>query len=319
MKKQFTTSLKKTFLFLFLLVAGSNFLNAQILTNGNFETGGSGVGFLVTDYTLINPPNGISNPGFYSRTTNPALMNSTFNAGGDHTTGTGNMLVIDGGTTPNKFFWTTGNTGGTIPGFTVGVSYVFSYWIKSVSNQVTNDATRANISALFINATNVNPAGLDHLAPLPSEGWQKVSYSFVATNTNVMVRLKTLSVAAAGNDFAVDDFSIIPGALPFTGSYVSTNPTCPSTTDGSITVTLAGGFLPYGSYNLTGTVTQTNASGIFSNLPAGTYTVSVTDSNSQVYTQSGIVLTAPNDIVISGTATICAGQSTPLSVSGIHE
>ena len=316
MKKQSINSITKTGLFLFLLVLGSNFLNAQILTNGNFETGGSGNGFLVNDYTLINPLTGTSNPGFYTRTTNPALMNSTYITGGDHTTGTGNMLVIDGATTPNKFFWTTGSTGGTIPGFTVGVSYVFSYWIKSVSNQVTDDASRTNVSAFFVNANNVNPAQLDHLAPLPSAGWQQVSYSFVATNTNVMVRLKTLSVAAVGNDFAVDDFSITPGALPFTGSYVSTNPTCPSTIDGSITVTLAGGFLPYGSYNLTGPVTQTNASGIFSNLPAGTYTVSATDSHNQLYTQSNIVLTAPNDIVISGTATICAGQSTPLSVSG---
>ena len=316
MGKQLITSLKKTFFLLFVFVIGNNILNAQILTNGNFETGGSGNGFLVTDYTLINPPNGTSNPGSYTRTTNPALMNTSFNAGGDHTTGTGNMLVIDGATTPNKFFWTTGSTGGTIPGFTVGVSYVFSFWIKSVSNQVSNDATRANISAFFVNAINVNPAGLDNLAPLPSNGWQQVSYSFVATNTNVMVRLKTLSVAAVGNDFAVDDFSITPGALPFTGSYVSTNPTCPSTVDGSITVTLAGGFLPYGSYNLTGAVSQTNTSGIFSNLPAGTYTVTATDSNNQVYTQSNIVLSAPNDIVVSSPVTICSGQSTQLTVSG---
>ena len=314
MKKQIITSLKKTSLF--LLITGSNLLNAQILTNGNFETGGSGNGFLVSDYTLINPLTGTSNPGFYARTTNPALMNSTYIAGGDHTTGTGSMLVFDGATTPNKYFWTTGSTGGAIGGFTVGVSYVFSYWIKSVSNQVTNDATRANISAFFVNASNINPAALDHLAPLPSQGWQQVSYSFVATATNVLIRLKTISVADPGNDFAVDDFSITPGALPFTGSYVTTNPTCPSTTDGTITVTLSGGFLPYNSYNLTGTVTQTNANGIFSNLPAGTYTVSVTDSQNQLYTQSNIILTAPNDIVISGPVTICSGQSTQLTVSG---
>lgn len=316
MKNQIVTSLKHAQLFCILLIIGCNFLNAQILTNGNFESGGSGVGFLVNDYTLINPLNGTSNPGFYARTTNPTLMNSTYIAGGDHTTGTGNMLVVDGATTPNKYIWTTGSTGGAIGGFTVGVSYVFSYWIKSVSNQVIDDATRANVSAFFVNASNVNPAALDHLAPLPSVGWQQVSYSFVATATSVLIRLKTLSVAAAGNDFALDDFSITPGALPFTGSYVSTNPTCPSTSDGSITVTLAGGFLPYGNYTLTGPVTQTNTNGIFSNLPAGSYTISGSDSNNQVYTQSNIVLVAPNDIVVSGPVTICSGQTTQLTVSG---
>ncbi len=316
MKEQKLTSIKKTYFSMFLLVLGSTFLNAQILTNGDFETGGSGVGFLVTNYTLINPLTGNSNPGFYARTTNPSLMNSTFISGGDHTTGTGRMLVFDGGTTPNRFFWTTGSTGGAIPGFTVGVSYVFSYWVKSVSNLVTTDATRTNIEAFFVNANNINPINLTRLAPLPADGWQQVSYSFVATNTNVVIRLKTMSVSDIGNDFAVDDFSITPGALPLVGSYVNTNPSCPTTTDGTISVSLSGGFLPYGSYNLTGTVTQTNANGNFTNLPAGTYTISVSDSQGQSYMQSNIVLTAPNDLVVSSPVSICSGQSTQLTVSG---
>ena len=315
MKKQIITSLRNTTLFFFLLIVGCNFSNAQ-LTNGNFESGGSGVGFLVNDYTLINPLNGTSNPGFYARTTNPALMNSTYNTGGDHTTGTGNMLVVDGATSANKFFWTTGNTGGAIGPFTVGATYTFSYWIKSVSNQVTDDATRANIGAFFVNVSNVNPTALNHLAPLPVDGWQQVSYSFTAANVNILIRLKTISTAAVGNDFAIDDVSITPGALPFTGAVVTTNPSCPSSADGSIVVNLAGGFLPYSSYNLTGTVTQTNTNGIFSNLPAGTYTVSVTDAHSQPYSQSNIVLSVTNDLVLSGPVTICAGQSTQLTVSG---
>lgn len=45
-------------------------------------------------------------------------MNSTYITGGDHTTGSGNMLVIDGSTLGSRFFWTTGNTGGAIVGFT---------------------------------------------------------------------------------------------------------------------------------------------------------------------------------------------------------
>jgi gliding motility-associated-like protein len=317
MKKELRCFFGKTYLLFLLLLIGSANGSAQILTNGDFESGGSGVGFMVHDYTLINPLTGTSNPGFYARTTNPALMNSAYNAGGDHTTGTGNMLVFDGSLLSNRFFWTTGNTGGAIGGFTAGTTYVFSFWIKSVSNEVTSDdATRASIGIFFVNANNINPANQNFLAPLPSEGWVNIQYSFVATANNAMVRLKTNNPGPIGNDFAVDDFSITEGGLPFAGSYASVNPTCPSGADGSITVNLTGGTLPYTAYNLTGTATQTNNNGIFSGLGEGTYNVSVSDSNGQTFAQTGIVLAAPNGLQLSGPVTICPGTSTPLTATG---
>ncbi|HLA56365.1 MAG TPA: gliding motility-associated C-terminal domain-containing protein [Flavobacterium sp.] len=317
MKRELRYIFGKTHLLFLLLMIGSADLSAQILTNGDFESGGSGNGFFVHDYTLINPLTGISTPGFYARTTNPALMNATYNAGGDHTTGTGNMLVLDGSTLGNRFFWTTGNTGGAIVGFTAGTTYIFSFWIKSVSSEVTSDdATRANIGIFFVNANNINPANQNFLAPLPSEGWVNIQYSFVATANNAMVRLKTNSGIAIGNDFAVDDFSITEGGLPFSGSYVAVNPTCPSGIDGSITVNLTGGTLPYTAYNLTGTATQTNNNGIFTGLGEGTYNVTVADANGEQYTQTGIVLAAPNNLVLSAPATICPGDSTPLTATG---
>ncbi|MFT3793781.1 gliding motility-associated C-terminal domain-containing protein [Flavobacterium sp.] len=306
---------KSPFLF-FLLMIASTQVNAQILTNGDFESGGSGNGFMVHDYTLINPLTGTSTPGSYARTTNPALMNSTYIAGGDHTTGTGNMLVFDGATLANRFFWTTGNTGGAIGGFTAGTTYTFGFWIKSVSNQVVDDATRANIGIFFVNANNINPANQNFLAPLPSEGWVYVAYSFVATANNAMVRLKTNNGEAIGHDFAIDDVSITEGGLEFEGSYTFVNPTCPSGNDGSITVNLTGGTLPYTAYSLTGSATQTNNNGIFTGLGEGTYNVTVSDSGGHTYTQTGIVLEAANDLQLSPPVSICAGDSTVLNATG---
>jgi gliding motility-associated-like protein len=308
---------KKIYFGLLLLLLGSNPTKAQILSNGNFESGGSGVGFLVHDYVLLNPLTGVGNPGFYARTTNPTLMNSSYISGGDHTTGTGNMIVIDGSTATNKFFWTTSSTGGAIGGFTSGQTYTFSYWIKSVSNEVTsNVATRSNIGLIFVNATSINPTALNHLAPLPSEGWIKISYSFVATANNVLIRLRTLNAGALGNDFAIDDFSIIEGSLPFQGSYTTNNPACPNTTDGSITVNLSGGTLPYGTYNLSGTSSQSNTTGIFTGLTEGSYTVTVSNASGQVFSQSGITLTVPNNLVLSNPVTLCEGESTGLTALG---
>jgi gliding motility-associated-like protein len=306
---------KHILFFLFLL--GSTNLSAQILTNGDFETGGSGVGFFVHDYTIINPTNGTSTPGSYTRTTDPALMNTSYISGGDHTTGTGNMMVYDASLQSNRFFWTTGNTGGAIGGFTAGTTYIFSFWIKSVSNEVTVvDATRANIGLFFVNANSINPANQSFLAPLPSQGWVNIQYSFVATANNVLLRLKTNNAGPIGNDFAIDDFSITEGNLPFEGSYTSINPTCPTGTDGSITVNLTGGTLPYTTYNLTGTTTLTSNDGVFSGLGEGTYNVTVSDANGLQYMQTGIVLEAPNNLQLSGPVTICPGDTTPLTISG---
>ena len=74
---------------------------------------------------------------------------------------------------------------------------------------------------------------------------------------------------------------------------------------------------PYTSYSITGPVTQTNALGIFTGLPAGTYTISVTDSAPTTVSQSNVVIANPvNPLVVSSNTGICNGSNTTLSVSG---
>ena len=311
--------INKTHFFIFLITLLSFSVSAQ-LTNGNLEAGGSGNGFTVRDYTL-SPLTGTSTPGTYAWTNNPNTMDSSFISGGDHTTGFGKMLVYNG-TAGNKFAWTSSGNMGTIGGFIIGRTYTFSYWIKSVSNDVTNSATRANLFVFFNPgaASNFNPSTLTSVAPLPSEGWKQVQYSFTATSTTQLIHLWNLNSSTLGNDFALDDFLIREGGLPLTLSHTSVNPTCPSTLDGSIVATAAGGTLPYSNYSLSiGTTVISNSTGIFNNLAAGSYTLTVTDAtiptiNSATAT---ITLSAPNDISVSASnLAICEGESTTLSVSG---
>jgi len=305
------------FLFL-ILISFSNSALGQTLTNGNFESGGNTVGFLINGagYTQINPPTGSSFQGNYAITTNPQLLNSNFISGGDHTTGSGMMLVVDGNTVPNSRLWSCTSTGGALTGFTAGLTYTFSYWIKSVSNDVTNNATQANINVFFVNASNINPASTNSYAPLPSQGWRQVSYTFTATTNNALIELRNNNLSVLGNDFAIDDIAITPGALPLTLSQTAINPSCPASLNGSITGVGSGGALPYTFSLATTTTTISNSTGIFSNLSAGTYTLSIQDAAGAIVPPIIVVLTPPNDITINAPPTICEGAPTNLSVSG---
>lgn len=311
--------INKTYFFLFLITLLSFSVSGQFLTNGNLEAGGSGTGFTVRDYTLSTTPD-TSIPGNYAWTNNPNTLDNSFISSGDHTTGSGKMLVYNGASVPNKFVWTLSGNMAPILGFVIGRTYTFSYWIKSVSNDVTNSATRANLFVFFNpGATNFNPSNRNSLAPLPSEGWKQVQYSFTATTADQLIHLWNTNSSTLGNDFALDDFSIREGGIPLTLSHTSLNPTCPSTLDGSIFATAAGGISPY-NYSLTSsTSTISNSTGIFSSLASGSYTLTVTDAATPTNNTvtSTIILSAPNDITVSTTSlAICEGESTTLSVSG---
>ena len=71
----------------------------NLVVNGNFEAGNSG---FTSNYWYGNP--GLS-PGGYSIQPNPLACNPGFSQCGDHTTGSGNMMVIDGSTTPGITFF----------------------------------------------------------------------------------------------------------------------------------------------------------------------------------------------------------------------
>ncbi len=260
--------MKKILLSILLIISFTNTIIAQnLLSNGNFESGGSGIGFQTngSGYTNITPPpafSGTTTAGDYAFTTNPQPMNtSNFIAGYDHTFGTaaglGKMMVIDGnGVGGNQRFWEAGNSGGGINGLTVGAVYTFTYWIKSVSTTVIDAATAADINVVFVNASNVTLVSGTALAPMPAVGWQKVSYTFKPTNSNVNIQLSNNNTGFAGNDFAVDDFSV---TAPISATLViSTTTFCQnSSLISTLTFTGTGGSAPYTfEYNIDGGASQ---------------------------------------------------------------
>jgi hypothetical protein len=314
--------MQKSTLFLILNLLLFNLLQSQnLLVNGDFESGNIS-GFFVSGagYTQIFPPfSGTTSSGNYAITTNPQLMNTaSFIAGGDHTSGSGNMLVFDGNTTVGQqTLWTAGNSGAGVCSLTPGLTYTFSFWIKSVSISVTNALTQAQIGVSIPNADAVTLVSGSLSAPLPSVGWQKVTYTFVPVDTCVNIRLFNYNTSAIGNDFAIDDVSVTAPIVPVGLAYSVVNYSCLTSNDGAISAYATGGLAPF-TYSLSGpTSAPSNTTGFFSNLTAGTYTVSVVDATLTTFSVNNLTISqAPNPLSVSPNTCLAPNNNTTLTVSG---
>ncbi len=184
----------------------------NLLVNGDFESG-SVVGFFSNGagYTRITPPfSGSTNAGNWALTSNPQLFNtSSFVSTGDHTSGTGFMMVVDGNTTGGQQnFWEAGNAGGGVCGLSTGSTYTFSYWIRSVYGPVSGNPTPAIIGVDILNANTVTLVSGSLTAPPTANGWQQVVFTFRPNGSCVNIKLFNNNTNFDGNDFAIDDMSV---------------------------------------------------------------------------------------------------------------
>ena len=134
-------------------------------------------------------------------------------------------------------------------------------------------------------------AGPTFTASVPTAG----SYTFVITDSNAASCTVTTNVVV-----------VTTPAIP-TFTDVHTNVTCDAGSDGTITVTPANGVAPY-TFVLSGPVVNTtgDASGIYTGLPVGSYTVVVTDAKGCTsMAVPAIPITAPT--VVSATISVTTG------------
>ncbi|MFY8214396.1 MAG: beta strand repeat-containing protein, partial [Flavobacterium sp.] len=309
---------KSLYTVLLLLALGMQSIFAQnLLINGDFESGGAGVGFQ-SNYNLSTTP-GVSNPGNYLLTTNSFTMNNAnFCNSSDHTTGFGKMMVVDGSGNAGDKFWELVN-GGTI-GVISGRTYQFSYWIRSIS--ATNTAANSAIIAVNTNGTTGPRTLLSGPTQCPlgnPSAWTKVTYQWVATTNSAQIWMTNTQTVGGGvgNDFAIDDISLVAILPPLSITSSSVNPSCPNANNGSIIANGVNGVPPYVTYTLSGTSSATNSTGVFNNLAPGTYSVSVLDSGGTQVSQNGISIVDPANISITATSTsICVGNTVTLTANG---
>ena len=189
--------------FAFAMAASASAQN--LLTNGSFEAGNTGFN---TDYA--NYYNGTSNlntytsDGSYTVGTNPSV-NSVASDNwaniGDHTTGAGNMLEMDGDSLGNRFWY---ETVAVIPNTT----YTFSYWATTIDAN-TNGGEQLQLTLNGTAVGSANSPNMNNVFVNYTATWNS------GTNTTATVALSDLNTGYGFNDFAVDDMSFAgPSAVP---------------------------------------------------------------------------------------------------------
>jgi hypothetical protein len=211
----------------------------DVIVNGNFSAGNTGFS---TQYAYI-PNNSTFSQFAYSVTTAPSNFEpgtapTYFSSCGDHTTGTGNMMVVDAASSAGKIVWS--ETVSVLPSST----YTFTYWIQSVSDTSASHSTQNSPASLqtTINGTTASITGTNPSAA-PSTiicgNWEQVTQTWSSgANTSAIINLTDLNLAAIGNDFAIDDISF------------TTSATCPLTDSLVVSYTCS---LPIGLVNFTAT------------------------------------------------------------------
>lgn len=184
----------------------------NLIINGDFESGNTG---FTTNY---NPASGggwgaLSNQGEYLITTSPDLAHNNFPACGDHTSGTGNMFVVNGANIVNQNLWCQ-----TIP-VSPNTDYEFSTWIQNYFIGVTGAPAQVSF---FINGIQIGGTFTSSVAGCTWENFFQIWNSGTATSANICITNQ--SAANNGNDFAIDDISFSPLCVSSDTIVVSINP-----------------------------------------------------------------------------------------------
>ena len=186
-------------------------LGANQIVNGDFEQGNSG---FTTDYL---PGTGgsfglLSNEGTYAISTSPSNVHNNFNFCQDHTTGTGNqMMIVNGSNLPNTTVWCQTIT------VQPNTEYQFGAWVSS--------ALFDNNVALLQFSVNGANLGSTFSPSVSGCNWSQFFQVWNSgSNTSVQICITNQNSSVSGNDFMIDDISFRPLCKSQDTIVVSYNP-----------------------------------------------------------------------------------------------
>ena len=156
--------------------------------NGDFEQGNRG---FRSDYRLSH--DNVRPELSYDLVADPRHAHAEAASFGDHTSGKGRMMVVNGGVAPGLVVW------GQIVAVRPGADYTFRLWVASWTPFSPADLD------VRINGTSVGRAQ----APAAVGQWQELRVAWKAgADGTAAIEILGLNPAFSGNDFALDDISL---------------------------------------------------------------------------------------------------------------
>lgn len=183
---------------------------ANLVSNGDFSMGNQSFDTDYVEYFKFN-----NKEGEYGVEASSKLFNPNFASFGDHTTGTGQMLLINGATTAGKFVWYQ-----DFISLQANVDYEISYWARTAFAQ------SPAVLQLYL---NLNLYGEAFTLPETTDEWRQynILYNPGPVGRNISLAFKDTNTDANGNDFALDDISIV--AVPEPGLVAPLTAACAAT------------------------------------------------------------------------------------------
>ncbi|HWE95691.1 MAG TPA: hypothetical protein VG269_17125 [Tepidisphaeraceae bacterium] len=174
------------------------------VTNGAFTDGNTGFS---TAYTYA-AADLFTVGGHYSVDSDPSHFNPTAKSFGDHTTGQGQMLLTDGSPVAGAQVW--GQTMTGVP----HTQYTFSYYSASWGTNGAGGITDQSPATLLATANGLQVGSTLQL--LASDGvWSHFSGTFDSgSQSTIILEIQDLNTTFQGNDFAIDDISVLPAPEP---------------------------------------------------------------------------------------------------------
>jgi len=218
--------------FLVALLFGEVSATAQnLLTNPGFSAGNTG---FTSAYNYVAPPGLDPGAGNYTIGPDNRAFNPNFLASyGDHTTGTGNYMIVNAATTAITVWQQ------TVTGLTANQDYQFSFWLLN-----TYPVSKATV-LVRANGVNVGPVFTN---PTDNGYWQLNTVTVnPGASTQLTLQLRDTNLDGNGNDFGLDDFSLTaPVVNPqltandVTTSSISTSATINPTLISPLSATITG-------------------------------------------------------------------------------
>ncbi len=229
------------------------------------------------------------------------------------------ITTVQGGIPPYAYSWDNGQTTANITGLSSGnynVTVTDSNGCVVTGSAILNEPSQA-LQLSFL-PTNISCNGFadGSISTTVIGGTTPYAYSWdngqtTGNITNLITGQYCVTVTDA-NGCQINDCATLtePTALTYTTATVPV--TCNGYNDGSVSISVTGGTLPYNYLWSTGNI-NSNVNNLF----AGTYPVTVTDNNGCVVTSS-VIVDEPNILVVTlpSDYQICDGLQTTISASG---